>query len=503
MEGRFGEQPGRRGTVRKTSLALAAAAFAAIAMPSGASAAETTVTKDFKLPSVGGFSVDQAIKGNPFGEGAPRPPESGHITEMSVDLYDGPASDPESEPIPISRLMLHHIVFLNTGRPDQSCTSIAGFDGQTVPAVERFFAAGEERAKMKLPPGYGYDLANSDAAPDKWLVLYMVMNHQRTAETDAWVRYTMKVDDSPAIEDVVPWWLDAANCSADPIYNVKGDGKQGSESARSTGFSLDQNLLGASGGRIVAAGGHVHGGAYQLDLTRPACETEPFFSSVPKWGGPDHPFYTVRPILHEPGPVNMSAFTSAQGYPIRAGQQVRFDSVYDDSQPHTRVMGISVAYVARDPSVQACGPDPTDVQTFGPDPPSDDYRDDPIPFTIPLVTEDTSDPLGYEEINKPPGKLKRVKSGTEIKVTNANELPKPNMKIDKGDKLKWEFTNSNTNLHNITLANGPEAIGSPNLSLDEYGQPRVFDKRFRKPGTYKLFCALHPTLMHERVVVKK
>ena len=454
------------------------------------------------LNSVGGFDVVQnAVE-------APRPPAAGHVVEMAADIVDG-----DGEPIPINRLMLHHIVFLNTGRPDQSCMQdIKVFDGMTaVPPFERFFAAGEERAKMKLPAGYGYDL--SDQTPDngfndRWIVLYMVMNHQKTTETDAFIEYTMKIDDSPAIESVIPWWLDVANCSADPIYNVKGDGEADEQSVRSADFQLDQSRLGASGGRIVAAGGHVHGGAYQLDLTRPNCEQEPFFSSMPKWGGANHPFYTVRPILHEPGPVNMSAFTSSEGYPIRAGEPLRFDSIYDDSQPHTRVMGISVAYVAPDSSVQSCGPDPTDVDYFGPDPPQappgqDPYRDDPIPFEIPLVSEDTTDPIGYEEINKPPGELKEYRDGTKIKVTNANELPKPNIKIHKGDTLKWKFRNSTSNLHNITLANGPEAIGSPNLSLDQAGDPRVFEKKFKTPGQYKLFCALHPTLMHERVVVKK
>ena len=512
MEGRFGEEPGRRGAVRKTSLALVAAAFAAFAMPSGASAEITTVTKQFKLnPPVGGFQVEQNIKGGPAilgAQSAPRPPESGHIVEMEADIVDG-----EGNPIPIDRLMLHHIVFLNTGRPDQSCQSITGFDGlQSGPGAERFFAAGEERAKMKLPEGYGYDLSNSDAIPDNWMVLYMVMNHRPDVESDAYIQYKMKIDDSAEdeIQDVTPWWLDVANCSADPIYNIKGRGKKDEEAVRSAEFRLDQNLLGAGGGRIVAASGHVHGGAYRLDLSRPNCDDGgPFFSSLPKWGGPDHPFYKVRPVLHEPGPVNMSAVRSPVGFPIKAGEALQLDSVYDDSQPHTRVMGISVAYVAPDPAVAAGGlcqplPQPEDVEILGPEPADPSYRDEPIPFQIPLVAENDAMPGGYEEINKPPGRLKEVRSGTKIKLTAANEIPKPNLKIRKGDKLEWEFNNPTSNLHNITLANGPEGIGSPNLSINtQTGDPRVFEKKFKEPGTYRLFCALHPTLMQERVVVKK
>ncbi|MEO8091094.1 MAG: hypothetical protein ABI726_00115 [bacterium] len=493
--------------MRYAPLAIIAALACAVALPSQASADVEIVTEKFKLDPVGGFDVVQKVRG-----GAPRPSTSaGHIVEIEADIVDG-----EGKPIPIDRLMLHHIVFLNIGRVDQSCNTITGFDGlQAAPGVERFFAAGEERAKVKLPEGYGYDLSDQtpgDGFPDSWAVLYMVMNHRSGPETDAYIEYTMKIEDGVGLDEpiqsVIPWWLDAANCGADPIYNVKGGGAEDSESVRSRDFYLNPDRLGATGGRIVAGGGHVHGGAYRLDISRPACPNDdgPFFSSVPKWGGPDHDFYKVRPILHEPGPVNMSAFRSATGFPVQAGQSLRLDSVYDDSQPHTRVMGISVVYIAPDNNVdEPCQALPLDneVETLGPDPDDPSYREEPIPFTIPLVGEDPTSETGYTEMKNPPGDLKQVKDGTKIKVTNVNSLPKPNLKIHQGDSLKWKFRNSRSNLHNITLANGPQAIGSPNLSLDQAGSPRVFEKRFRKPGQYRLFCALHPTLMHERVVVKK
>jgi plastocyanin len=53
-------------------------------------------------------------------------------------------------------------------------------------------------------------------------------------------------------------------------------------------------------------------------------------------------------------------------------------------------------------------------------------------------------------------------------------------------------------LHNLTLANGPLGIGSPNLN-----GVRTYTQRFTRPGTYRLFCALHPVQMSQRVVVKK
>jgi plastocyanin len=42
-------------------------------------------------------------------------------------------------------------------------------------------------------------------------------------------------------------------------------------------------------------------------------------------------------------------------------------------------------------------------------------------------------------------------------------------------------------------------VGLASRNLD---QDRSFSKRFRRPGTYRFFCALHPVQMSERVVVR-
>jgi plastocyanin len=60
--------------------------------------------------------------------------------------------------------------------------------------------------------------------------------------------------------------------------------------------------------------------------------------------------------------------------------------------------------------------------------------------------------------------------------------------------LRWKFYGGE--LHNLTLANGPVGIGSPNLD-----DGRAFSHTFSEPGTYRFFCGLHPVQMSERVVV--
>jgi hypothetical protein len=80
--------------------------------------------------------------------------------------------------------MLHHIVFLDVNRPDSTCAGqgYMGFDGRKEFgnnfAPQRFYAAGEERAKMSMPSGYGYPTDQSH----NWAVVAMVMNHRSTVD---------------------------------------------------------------------------------------------------------------------------------------------------------------------------------------------------------------------------------------------------------------------------------------------------------------------------------
>ena len=398
---------------------------------------------------------------------------------METDIVEA-----DGTPVPISRLMLHHIVFVNTSKPDRTCGDILHWDtASRVRSGERFYAAGEERAKLALPPGYGYRSTNNP-----WGLLYMVMNHRATVDS-AFVQYKVTLDTDPTLKEVHPYWLDVANCNADPQYTVPGTGGPGSVHLKSSDIVMPES------GRIVAGGGHVHGGAHRLAITEPDCGDRQIADSVPTWGNPDHPFYNVRPILHEPGPVNMSAFTTPTGIPVRNGERLRLNSIYDNSEPHMRVMGISVIYVAPDPTVTSpCGPVPGDVTTLASNQPG---RPGPVSFRVPLTGLNAAGQA--VEIKAPPGKLKKLKlkkkkKARTIKV-EAFYFSKPNVQIRRGKRLRWIF---NGGLHNVTLANGPEGFASPNL---DSGRP--YDIRFTRPGTYRFFCSLHPVSMTERVVVKK
>jgi len=68
--------------------------------------------------------------------------------------------------------------------------------------------------------------------------------------------------------------------------------------------------------------------------------------------------------------------------------------------------------------------------------------------------------------------------------------------LSRGATLRWRFPDAE--LHNVTLASGPRGFGSPHLNGG-----RSFEQRFTKPGTYKLFCGLHPVSMTGTVTVRQ
>ena len=231
------------------------------------------------------------------------------------------------------------------------------------------------------------------------------MNHRAKTDT-AYIEYHVTYDTEPKTA-VKPYWLDVKNCLSDPVFDAPGGGKPGSTYRRSTTWTVPES------GRIVAGGGHVHGGAKNLVLQREACGREGHvYTSRPLWGNPDHPFYNVRPILHEPGPVNMSGFLSPEGFHVSRGEKLRLDANYDGELPHTRVMGIMLVYLVPDDSVSGgCKPPPADLAEYASSAPG---RTSPPRFKVPLTG---IGPDGVARtIRKPPGKRRRVASGTTIEV---------------------------------------------------------------------------------------
>ena len=421
------------------------ACFAYLAFPGLAQAGEQTLTFHSYAPiTVGPYGVVQGA------EMVPSPPLDGYVVAISATVTDTNGVEE-----PISHIMLHHVVLSKIGTPDYTCKTFTDYDGNTLPAyAQRFYAEGEERTSIVLPPGYGYP----NRGADRWGMVYMLMNHRATTES-VYVQYTVRYVTSETLTAVKPIWLDVRNCESDPIFSVPGDGPMFSTYSQHADFKMPE------GGRIVAGGAHLHGGGLKLVLTNQTCDGEKLFESDPTWGLP-----VIKPILHENGPLHMTTFSTTGGIPVAAGDKLRLTATYDDSLPHVRVMGIMILYLA--PTAEApCQQAPA----LPADPAS--HPGTPPRVVLPLLVQ-------------PLGPIKTVFSTWMGDFAYGAPL----VSIKRGTTFHWTFAGPSR--HDVTLANGPVGFASPSRS---HGS---FRYRFTHPGVYKLFCSLHPTEMTEIVTVR-
>jgi plastocyanin len=342
--------------------------------------------------------------------------------------------------------MLHHVVFAKLGSPDTTCSSFTDFDGQTSNlAAERFYAEGEEHAELSLAEPFGYP----NRGFDRWGLVYMLMNHHRR-DSVVQVRYTVSYATAEQRTAVKPLWLDVRNCRADPVFNVPGTGGPGSTHREVWDYRLPMS------GLLVSGGGHLHGGGISVDVTDTSCGS--LFTSYPTWGGIE-----PRPVMHEPGPRTMTAFSDPAGRPVRAGDTLRLTATYDNSRPHVRAMGIAMVFLAPAP-VSGC----RSYESLRPE-----------PTTPELVT--------IELLKRPTGKVQRVSSTWVGDYAYGAQR----VSVRRGTRFTWRFVG--TVQHDVTLASGPVGFASPSLTRGTYSF------RFTRQGTYRLFCSLHPSRMTQIV----
>jgi plastocyanin len=398
------------------------------------------------------------------------PKVDGYIVRMRAHVVDKQGRD-----IPIQRLMLHHVLFTNLG----------AFDGQkhdgACPGVprERFYGTGEEHQTMRFPPGYGVPISKRD----RWQAAWMLMNHRRRADV-GYIEYDVTVETAKKLTPVKAYWLDATNCHGHVYYDVPGGGAPGSVDSKQITWRPPFD------GRLIAGGAHLHGGAAGMSLYQERCQDRLLFDSKPLYGLPDNPVYHVTPVLHEPGPINTSWFTTATGIPVVKGEPIRVSGDYDAERPHVKVMAVMHVYMARDPKAsQTCDPLPADMRNENINVPG---RWQAPVVQIPLT--------GYGPdgkavtIDGPPGPTTVLNGDAKVTVHNF-AFSIPNLSIPLGASVTWRFPDPTS--HDVTMASGPFGFSSPFSRIG-----RTYTQQFERQGTYKLFCSLHPVLMHEVVDVR-
>jgi plastocyanin len=445
-------------------LALRSALFALgllLVSPSAPSAAVRTHVQRYGPFDMGEFNVRYIST-------VVRPPErAGYVVGLHARLVDA-----RGRPVTIRDVMLHHAVFRRIWKPRNppECTSTTG---------EAFYSTGEEDQRLVFPRGYGYRVRPDD----RWRVTAMLMSHT-LSNRRVYLQYRVVTAVRSQLTPVRPFWLRAIGCSAATSYPVAGGGPPGATDVRTFNWRVPYSA------RIVAAGGHLHGGAKDMWLAQPGCGDRRLLATSPRYGLPGDLMYRIKPILHEPGPMDTRYFLSRSGIPVAAGETIRLSAAYDDEHPHWAVMSTMHVYLARDRARArpSCGPLPPDRRHLTKPGPA---RTEPPAVHVPLTTlDDRGHPFALTD---PPWPAQAAQDGAVVEVRSDGFLP-PHLALPAGAQLTWSF--GEAALHNATFANGPRALGTPNLRDGQTARAR-----FSVPGRYEFFCSLHPITMHQVVDV--
>jgi plastocyanin len=454
----------RRTGLRLVAVALASAGVLAAAAPAQAAPQAHWYKLRWGPVTMGAFGVK--LPKVPVRA----PGVDGWITFMNARLVDG-----RGRPVTIRDVMLHHIVFINHGRPgEHRAGSCVGREG------EPFYGTGEEHEQLRLPAGYGYRIA----AGDRWTMQTMLMSH-RLAARRVYVQYRMRVVSGARLRPVDPYWIRANGCgSRNPSYPIYGGGAPGSTDQRTFTWTVPES------GRLVAAGGHLHGGARDMWLSEPRCGGRRLLDTSPIYGSERNLVYRIRPILHEAGPIGTRYFESRSGIPVRKGEKLRLTGAYDAQWARPRVMSIMHVYLAPDRHVpRRCTALPRDRRelTLG-----RRGRTAPPHTVVPL--NQLGDDGRTRVLAQPAGPERIFGSRAVVDLVDFAFRPAL-ISVARGARVTWRFRDRAA--HNVLLANGPHVVGSPTL-----GRGATHTVRFRVPGTYQLFCYLHPVTMQAQVDVR-
>jgi len=445
---------------------LCAAIFVtAVIAPAAAEARSVTVTLRSQSFLLGGFNTIFP-KVN-----VTTPHRDGYITKMDAWLVNQ-----KGKRVSIRDVMLHHIVFLNAGTP-----AAAGKNGSCPGrGSEPFWGTGEEKQPLMLPDGYGYKVGKRD----RWRMQAMLMSHSLRAHRVR-VVYKLRMVVGQKMTRVKPLWLRANGCTKHPSYDIEGDQPPGSIHRRTALWRMPLS------GRIVASSAHLHGSSKEMTISQPRCEDRTLVDHKPLYGYQDDIVYRAKPVLHEPGPIATGHFQSRTGLPVRKGEMLRVTGLYDASRPHVQVMAIAHVYIAPDREARrSCVPLPKDAGIVWTR--KDGRTNAPV---VPLPLNGLDSEGQVREIDRPPGDKKVVNGPQTLVELNDKTFEPANLSVPRGTNVVWKF--AGLGLHNVMIAQAPRLISSTNQS-----KGFRYVKKLSTPGTYRLFCYLHPLTMTQVIEVR-
>ena len=301
----------------------------------------------------------------------------------------------------------------------------------------------------------------------------MVMNHYKRPKS-FYVRTRVYYTTEPRRE-IQPIVLgDCSHLNNGMSYDVPGGGKKGSNFISKSDWTVPEGM----NGRLLIGASHHHGGAKHQILESRSCQRR-IFKAPAYYGPPDHVYNTIRPILHEPGPIGNATFATSQGVPVTEGEVLRRIAVHDNHNLHVASMGFWSLWFLPDEKVKPCGKMPTDMVDI-----NRPKRFDRTPnhdLVVPQLAKPTSDA--------------GVFAGTALEI--GDDFFRPGrITAEAGETVTWSFGGQRP--HSVTVANGPRGFSSV-----YWGRTRgSYSVTPKVKGTYKLVCLVHPTTMAQTLVVK-
>jgi plastocyanin len=456
--------------MRKLLMAVLAVAVAVLVAAPAAGAKERLLTLySPKIDSLPYVHDTHHVTLEADGLGAPKDP--GYILGFAeMALVD--SKDPKAKPLPIAKMMVHHFLYFAPGRVDQgsgSCWPGAGFiggRGEEHPLGRPQLSFGKRSREV-----YGINNRTADGSAPNWRLTAMVMNHYKRPKsfyvrTKVWYTTEKRKSIMPIVIG------DCAQLLNGMAYDVPGGGRKGSN------FVDSSDWVAPFSGRLLVASSHQHGGGKYQTLDSRTCRRRLFKAPV-YHGLPKHPYNSIRPILHEPGPIGTGAYATAKGIPIAEGEVLRRTAVHDNHNLHVASMGFWATWFVEDDSVKRCGRLPNDI----------------VEINKPRRYDKTPDhDLVVPQLARPKGAMSAFDGGP---LEIGDDFFRPGrITADAGETVTWAFGGNRP--HSVTVANGPRGFSS--LYSGRIGGTYSVTPRVK--GTYRLVCLVHPTTMAQTLVVR-
>jgi hypothetical protein len=268
--------------------------------------------------------------GNRFQFAVQKPCTNCYITGMTARLVGADRTTTLGHST--GRALLHHMVLANqeAGKIDATC-----YAGLPFPLGllfgQRFFASGDERTPIIMPPGYGYHVG----AASTWNLIWEGASSNLEAQNVYYEVTFNWVPDSAAqgFKNIEPIWFDVAQCGFSTFTAPAGP------STKAWTWTVNRP------GVILNLGGHCHDGCQNIQIRNDTtgeliCDSRAGYGETPLYidhHGESH--------LSSMSKCGGEAQYAPAGAPISNGQRITITGHYNQATQITDQMGIVMAFV--------------------------------------------------------------------------------------------------------------------------------------------------------------